>query len=98
MSTETVEITVAMNGVDYNDDSEVSIVFVGTGQGMSIWVILMGTIIFALLIISILVFLFGMQTFFAAKNTKNDLEESEGRQSNKKAEGNEGGMPSSATS
>lgn len=88
-----------MNGVDYNDDSEVSIVFVGTGQGMSIWVILMGTIIFALLIISILVFLFGMQTFFAAKNTKKDCEDNESRQSQKNGTGaNEGGMPSSATS
>ena len=49
-----------MNGVDYNEDSGVTVVFVGTGQGMSIWVILMGTIIFALLIIAIVVFLFGL--------------------------------------
>ena len=67
ISTETVEITVAMNGVDYNDDfSDVTVVFVGTGQGMSIWVIIMGTLIFALLIISIIVFLFGLQTLIAA--------------------------------
>jgi hypothetical protein len=56
-----------MNGVDYNDDfSDVSVVFVGTGQGMSIWVIIMGTMIFALLIIAIIVFLFGLQTLIAA--------------------------------
>ena len=63
-----------MNGVDYNEDSQVTIVFVGTGQGMSIMVIIMGTLIFALLILAILVFLFGMQTFLAAKNTKNELD------------------------
>lgn len=67
ISTEVVEITVAMNGVDYNDDfSDVTVVFVGTGQGMSIMVIIMGTLIFALLIISIIVFLFGLQTLIAA--------------------------------
>jgi len=32
ISTETVSLTVAMNGVDYNDDfSNISVVFVGTG-------------------------------------------------------------------
>lgn len=60
MSTETVEVNVAMNGVDYNEDTGVTVVFSGTGQGMSIWVIIMGTIIFALLIIAIVVFLFGL--------------------------------------
>jgi hypothetical protein len=56
-----------MNGVDYNDDfSNVNVVFIGTGQGMSIWVIIMGTMIFALLIIAIIVFLFGLQTLIAA--------------------------------
>jgi hypothetical protein len=67
ISQETAEVTVAMNGVDYNDDfSDVTVVFVGTGQGMSIWVIIMGTMIFALLIIAIIVFLFGLQTLIAA--------------------------------
>jgi uncharacterized membrane protein YgcG len=56
-----------MNGVDYNDDmSTVTVQFVGTGQGMSIMVIIMGALIFALLIISIIVFLFGLQTLLAA--------------------------------
>jgi hypothetical protein len=67
ISQESVEVTIAMNGVDYNDDfSNVNVVFVGTGQGMSIWVIIMGTMIFALLIIAIIVFLFGLQTLIAA--------------------------------
>ena len=67
ISTEVVELTVAMNGVDFNDDySDLTVTFVGTGQGMSIAVIIMGTLIFALLIISIIVFLFGLQTLIAA--------------------------------
>ena len=75
ISTETVDLTVAMNGVDYNDDfSDLTVTFIGTGQGMSIWVIIMGTLIFALLIISIIVFLFGLQTLIAAQNTKSDLD------------------------
>lgn len=68
MSTETVEITVAMNGVDYNEDSGVTVQFLGTGQGMSLFVILLGTVIFALLIIAIVVFLFGLNTMIVAKN------------------------------
>jgi len=61
VSQETVPLTVAMNGVDYNDEySDLSVTFVGTGQGLSVWVIIMGTLIFALLIISIIVFLFGL--------------------------------------
>lgn len=67
ISTEVVELTIAMNGVDFNDDySDLTVTFVGTGQGMSIAVIIMGTLIFALLIISIIVFLFGLQTLIAA--------------------------------
>ncbi len=71
-----------MNGVDYNDDSGVSVVFVGTGQGMSIGVIIMGVLIFALLIIAIVVFLFGLQTLIAAQNTKSELDNEESRGSN----------------
>jgi hypothetical protein len=66
ISSEATEVAVAMNGVDYNEDDLVSVTFVGTGQGMSIMVIIMGTLIFALLIISIIVFLFGLQTLIAA--------------------------------
>lgn len=68
IATETVSLTVAMNGVDYNDEySDLTVTFVGTGQGLSIGVVIMGTLIFALLIISIIVFLFGLQTLLAAK-------------------------------
>lgn len=85
-----------MNGVDYNDDfSDLTVVFVGTGQGMSIWVIIMGTLIFALLIISIIVFLFGLQTLIAAQNTKSDLDNDDNRSGTRQ---NEGGQPGSATS
>jgi len=84
-----------MNGVDYNDDfSDLTVTFTGTGQGMSIWVIIMGTLIFALLIISIIVFLFGLQTLIAAQNTKSEL----GEDGAAAAGGNEGGGPGSASS
>lgn len=80
-----------MNGVDFNDDySDLTVTFVGTGQGMSIAVIIMGTLIFALLIISIIVFLFGLQTLIAAQNTKSELDNNEGEGRG----GNEGGQGS----
>lgn len=68
IATETVPLTVAMNGVDYNDDySDLTVTFVGTGQGLSVMVIVMGTLIFALLIIAIIIFLFGLNTLYAAQ-------------------------------
>lgn len=46
-----------MNGVDYNDEySDVEFMFTGTGGRISTWVIVMGTLIFGLLIVSILIF------------------------------------------
>ena len=81
-----------MNGVDYNDDfSDLTVTFIGTGQGMSIWVIIMGTLIFALLIISIIVFLFGLQTLIAAQNTKSDLDQQEGEGRSTRGGGGGGG-------
>lgn len=57
-------MTVAMNGVDFNDDySEVSFMFIGTGGSISVLVIIMGTLIFGLLIVSVLIFLGGLQEF-----------------------------------
>jgi len=58
-----------MNGVDYNDDSQSSLsfdskvefTFNGTGGVISTWVIILGTLIFGLLIVSILIFLSGLQ-------------------------------------
>ena len=53
ISTETVQVTVAMNGVDYNDDSsEVDFTFIGTGGVVPVWVIVMGTLIFGLLVVA----------------------------------------------
>lgn len=62
ISTETVLVTVAMNGVDYNDDSsQVNFTFTGTGGVVSTWVIILGTLIFGLLIVSVLIFVSGLQ-------------------------------------
>jgi hypothetical protein len=58
-----------MNGVDFNDDySEVSFIFIGTGGSISILVIIMGTLIFGLLIISVLIFLGGLQEFIKQRS------------------------------
>ena len=55
-------MTVAMNGVDFNEDySDVTYTFIGTGSGVSTWVIILGTIIFGLFIVSVLIFTLGMQ-------------------------------------
>ena len=55
-----------MNGVDFNDDfSEVEFTFIGTGGSVSTWVIVMGTIIFGLLIVSVLVFISGFKVFLS---------------------------------
>jgi len=62
ISTETVQVTVAMNGVDYNDDSsEVDFTFIGTGGVVPVWVIVMGTLIFGLLIVAMVVCLSSVQ-------------------------------------
>lgn len=69
ISEEEVQVTVAMNGVDFNDDySEVSFVFAGTGGSISTWVIIMGCLIFGLLIVSVLIFLSGIQEYMRAKS------------------------------
>jgi len=50
-----------MNGVDFNDDeSELEFAFNGTGGQVSTCVIIMGTLIFGLLIVSVLIFLGGL--------------------------------------
>lgn len=88
-----------MNGVDFNDDySDLTVTFVGTGQGMSIAVIIMGTLIFALLIISIIVFLFGLQTLIAAQNTKSELDNNEGEARAGGAEGGQNSQPNTGGS
>jgi hypothetical protein len=69
ISEEEVTITVALNGIDFNDDySSVQFTFIGTGGSVSAWVIIMGTLIFGLLILAIIVFLGGLQEMMKAKN------------------------------
>ena len=68
ISTETVEVSVAMNGVDYNDeDSTLNFQFNGTGGAISTWVIIMGTIIFGLLIVSIVLCLTGLRDWWKSQ-------------------------------
>jgi hypothetical protein len=56
-----VIVTVAMNGVDYNDDSsDLEFTFQGTGGVVSVWVIVMGSLIFGLLLVSIFIFATGL--------------------------------------
>ena len=69
ISEEEVTITVALNGIDYNDDySQVTFTFIGTGGSVSTWVIIMGTLIFGVLILAIIVFLGGLQELIKARN------------------------------
>jgi len=69
ISEETVQVTVAMNGIDFNDEySEVEYAFVGTGGNISVWIIIMATFIFGLLIVSILIFLGGLQELMRQAN------------------------------
>ena len=66
---ETVVVTVALNGVDFNDnDSEVAFTFIGTGGYISIWVIIIGALIFGLLIVSIFVFGVGLKVFMQERS------------------------------
>lgn len=69
ISEESVTVTVAMNGVDFNDDySEVEFIFVGTGGSISVLVVILGTLIFGLLIVSVLIFVGGLQEFIKQKS------------------------------
>lgn len=68
VSEETVTVSVALNGIDFNDDySSCQFTFVGTGGNVSSWVIIMGTLIFGLLIVAILIFLSGLQEFMKVR-------------------------------
>jgi hypothetical protein len=59
-----------LNGIDFNDDySTADFTFIGTGGSVSTWVIIMGTLIFGLLILAIIVFLGGLQELMKAKNS-----------------------------
>ena len=62
ISEETVTVTVAMNGIDFNENfSSVEFTFVGTGSNMSALVIILGTLVFGLLIVAVLFFLGAIQ-------------------------------------
>jgi hypothetical protein len=66
-----------MNGVDFNDDQqELTVIFIGTGAAVGVWVLILGTFIFALLIIAFIFFLFGIQSIIAANKERRDFNES----------------------
>jgi hypothetical protein len=66
ISEEIVPVTVAMNGVDYTaESSSVQFQFNGTGGRISTWVVILGTLIFGLLVISILIFCSALNEFMS---------------------------------
>jgi hypothetical protein len=68
ISAEAVPITVAMNGVDFNDDySQADFTFNGTGGVVSTWVVIIGTLIFALLLLAMGICATGLQEFLRRK-------------------------------
>lgn len=70
---ETVVVTIAMNGVDFNEEnSELEFMFFGTGGRISTWVIVMGTLIFGLLIVSVLIFFSALQEFMSWRAKENN--------------------------
>lgn len=74
ISEEQVTVSVAMNGVDFNDDiSRAVFTFTGTGGGLSAWVIIMGTLIFGLLIVSVLIFVSGVQAWWRTGRREGDV-------------------------
>jgi hypothetical protein len=69
ISEETVVLTVAMNGIDFNDDfSSLEFTFVGTGSSLSTGLVILGTLIFGLLIVAFVIFLGGIQEYFGIRN------------------------------
>ena len=66
-----------MNGVDFNEDQqELTVIFIGTGAAVGVWVLILGTFIFALLIIAFIFFLFGIQAMLAANQERREYNES----------------------
>ena len=74
IKSENVEIQVAMNGVDFNEEETVTMVFIGKGEGTSPMIIVMAIVLFVLLIAAIVMLIFGLQTYMAAKDTKDDID------------------------
>lgn len=55
---ETVKITVALNGQDFDDDtSDADLTFVGTGSEYGFWPYVMGTLLIGLLLVAAVVYL-----------------------------------------
>lgn len=54
---ETVKITVALNGQDYDEEnSDVDFTFVGTGSTLVFWPYVIGTLLIGLLLVAMIVF------------------------------------------
>lgn len=54
---ETVRITVALNGQDFDEDSsDVDFTFVGTGSTLVFWPYVVGTLLIGLLLVALIVF------------------------------------------
>jgi hypothetical protein len=54
---ETVRITVALNGQDFDEDSsEVDFTFIGTGSTLVFWPYVVGTLLIGLLLVALIVF------------------------------------------
>ena len=52
---ETVKLTVAMNGVDHEDESsELEVTFIGTGTYLVFWPFLIGALLIGLLIVALI--------------------------------------------
>ena len=70
IKTETVEVQVAMNGVDFTETSDaVSLVFVGKGEGTSALIYLMAVLLVVLLLASVLAMVYGLRAYYNAKES-----------------------------
>jgi hypothetical protein len=66
---ETVTVTVAMNGQDFNEDySSATFTFVGTGSNLAIWHFILGTLLIGLLVIACVVCMTSVQPIAAISN------------------------------
>lgn len=69
ISSETVTISVALNGIDFNDEyTKCEFTFIGTGANLSIMVMIMGTLVFAMLIVAVFIFLQGIKEYMLSRS------------------------------
>ena len=52
---ETVKLTVALNGQDFDEDSDLDFTFIGTGSSLVLWPWIIGTLLLALLKLALIV-------------------------------------------